>query len=55
MGTERGEVMLFKLNSESSENKLEHLTTKHEHDSLVLCLDTKFDSEIAISGSEDSR
>lgn len=53
-GTDDGEVMLFKLNKEP-ENLYENLMVKHEHDSIVLCLATVMNSEIALSGSDDSK
>ncbi len=55
VGTENGEVMLFKLNDSTGENYFERVFTKQEHDNMVLCLDSKFDSELAVSGSDDAR
>ena len=56
VGTENGEVILFKLNDPTiAENYFERVFTKQEHDNMVLCIDTKYDSELAISGSDDAR
>lgn len=46
--------MLYKLNKEP-ENMYEKIMVKQEHDSLVLCFATSFNSDIALSGSEDSK
>lgn len=53
-GTDNGEVMLFKVNKEP-ENLYESIMYKHEHDSMVLCLAANFNSQIALSGSDDSK
>lgn len=49
-----GEVMLYKLTNES-ENLYANLMNKKEHDGLVNCLATCYDSNLALSGSEDAR
>ena len=54
VGNENGEVMLFKL-SNQSESYFEPIFTKQEHDNMVICLDCKYDTELAISGSDDAR
>ena len=38
-----------------SENLYENLMNKKEHDSLVTCIATCYDSNMALSGSEDAR
>lgn len=53
-GTDNGEVMLYKLNKEP-ENLYENVMLKQEHDSMVLCVVTNFNSEIALTGSDDSK
>lgn len=55
VGTERGEIYLINLEPDTEESKFTNIFQKHEHDSLILCLETKFDSPIALSGSEDSK
>ena len=53
-GSDNGEVMLYKMNKEP-DNMYESIMLKHEHDNLVTCLATSFNSDIALSGSEDSK
>ncbi len=55
VGTENGEVMLFKINESTVENYFERVFVKQEHDNMVLCIDSKFGSELAISGSDDAK
>jgi WD40 repeat protein len=52
--SDNGEVMLYKLNKEP-ENMYESIMLKLEHDSIVTCLATNFNSDIALSGSEDCK
>ena len=54
IGTDNGEVMLYKLNNQKSVF-YELSMVKQEHDSMVLCVATNFNSEIALSGSDDSK
>jgi len=52
--SDNGEVMLYKLNKEP-DNMYENIMLKLEHDSIVTCLATSFNYEIALSGSEDGK
>jgi len=54
-GTDNGEVILYKVNKEEPENMYETVMVKQEHDSLVLSLATNLNSNIALSGSSDTR
>jgi hypothetical protein len=47
--------MLYKVVSNEPENMYQNLMNKKEHDGLVLCLATCYDSNFALSGSEDAR
>lgn len=50
IGTDCGRVQLLEWNE-----NFDSLMDKEEHDGLVSCLDKKFDSEMAVSGSSDCR
>lgn len=50
IGTDCGTVQLLEWNE-----NLDSLMNKQEHDGLVTCLDKKFNSETAVSGSSDCR
>lgn len=54
IGTDNGEVMLYKL-TDQSESFYQNLMTKKEHDGLVTSLATCYDSNLALSGAEDAR
>ncbi|CAF0874798.1 unnamed protein product [Brachionus calyciflorus] len=53
IGNDSGDVELLNL-SESSEDNFEVVMSKCQHDGIVTCLDTKFDSNLALSGSDDA-
>ena len=58
VGTDLGEVNLYRIknadnNQESKQFDCE--MSKREHDDPITCLETRNDSNTAISGSEDSR
>lgn len=58
VGTDFGEIILYKINNTNNNlenNKFENVLAKCEHDDLITCLETKYDSTIALSGSEDSK
>lgn len=50
IGTDCGKLELVKWNK-----NFDSLMSKEEHDGLVTCIDRKFDSETAVSGSSDCR
>lgn len=52
LGTDNGEIIMY---SNLNDEKSQEVMIKQEHDSMVLCLATNLNSEIALSGSDDSK
>lgn len=56
MGTDYGDIILYQLSQINSDaSKFELLFCKREHDDLINCLDTKYNENLAISGSQDAK
>lgn len=51
LGTDNGEIIAYKNISD----KDQEVMVKQEHDGMVLCVATNMNSEIALSGSDDSK
>lgn len=52
LGTDNGEIMMY---TNINDQKSQEVMIKQEHDSMVLSLATNMNSEIALSGSDDSK